>query len=285
MLYKVSGFVPATDVPDGRQPWRDRPAKKVDRFTRDRYGVRMFEWRGKLYNHPVAQIQYGLQNLSAFRKTGDVFFLNRARLQAERVISKQVVLRGAFYFPYPYNFSHGQHSGLNFRAPWYSGMAQGESLSLFSQLARLDAVPAADREEYREAAERTFPSLQLFDEANPWVVNVDDGYYWIQEYPALPPGKPDYTYNGFIFAILGLWDYHLLTGDPVAAQLFDASLTTIDKYFTSFRNPGGSAYYCRTHRIPTPNYHTIHIVLLYALHFLSGDERFKRYAELLKSDV
>jgi hypothetical protein len=71
----------------------------------------------------------------------------------------------------------------------------------------------------------------------------------------------------------------------VAAQLFDASLTTTEMYYPSLRNPGGAAFYCRTHRLPAPGYHKAHCDLLQQFYVLSGDSRFKKLADELRSDV
>ena len=46
---------------------------------------------------------------------------------------------------------------------------------------------------------------------NPWVSWIDGRrYLWIEEYPQ----QLDQTFNGFVFAIIGLHDYSQLTKDP-----------------------------------------------------------------------
>lgn len=284
--FRTSGYKIVTNLPDASQPWRKKKAPLVDLGLHDSYGVRMFKWNGIIYNHPVAQIQYALNNLASFRATGDPFYLKRCRANAERNISRRTYARGAYYYPYPFNYTHTVHTGLVFKAPWYSGMAQGEALSLFSQLASLSpALSYTDRQRYRTIAGYTFVSLLRSNNYNPWVINKDGEYYWIQEYPTRPEnGYPDYTYNGMMFAMLGIWDYYKLTSDPLAFQLWDGSLTTIDKYYPNLRNIGDASDYCRTHNIPTPTYHQHHIDLLDQLTVLSGNPRFHVYADELRSD-
>ncbi|MFE1922414.1 D-glucuronyl C5-epimerase family protein [Streptomyces asoensis] len=247
----------------------------------------MFRAHGKLYDHPVGQLQFGLANLASHRRTGDSFFLHRARAQADRVIERRHELRGAWIFPYPFDFKHQVHTGVVYKAPWYSGMSQGEALSLFSQLAGLAGVPGADRARYRAAADGAFASLLIAHEGDkrPWVVARDAQHQlWIHEYPIDAPGTSDYTYNGFMFAVLGLWDYYTLTGNLMAQQLFDGSLSTIDAYFPKLRNPGWLSHYCRTHAIPTDHYHPVHIDLLRQLSWLSGSHRFAAQSDLLIDD-
>ncbi|MET9671051.1 D-glucuronyl C5-epimerase family protein [Streptomyces sp. NPDC006475] len=263
-------------------------ATKADKDPHDASGVRMFRAHGTLHDHPVGQLQFGLANLASHRRTRDMFFLHRARAQADRVIERRHELRSAWFFPYPFDFKHQIHTGLDYKAPWYSGMAQGEALSLFSQLAGYAGVPAADRARYRAAADGAFASLLLSNEGGskrPWVVAQDEQHQlWIHEYPIDAPGTSDYTYNGFMFATLGLWDYYALSRNPMAERLFDGSLTTFDANFSQLRNPGWLSNYCRTHTIPTVHYHPVHIDLLRQLSWLSGSERFAAQSDLLIDD-
>lgn len=283
--FKTSGYTCALDVPDSMQPWRDRGAEKVDTAPHDADGVRMFDVAGKLYDHPVGQIQFGLQNITSYRQTGDVFYLNRAAAQAKRLIDRRVEARGAWYFPYPFDWTQAVHTGIAYTAPWYSGMAQGEALSLFSQLIELGAVSDEDSTSYKAAADGAFASLLRADDAKPWVVAKDDsGYLWIHEYPIDSPGMSDYTFNGFMFAALGLWDYYQLTRNPLAEQLFDGALTTVNAYFPVMRNKGWLSHYCRTHQIPSSSYHPIHINLLRQLHWLSGSVRHAYLSDVLMDD-
>ncbi|WP_167536383.1 D-glucuronyl C5-epimerase family protein [Streptomyces ficellus] len=283
--FGVRGFRCVLDVPDAMRPWRGRVAGREDAGLHDGDGVRMFRWQGRLHDHPVGQIQYGLENLAALRRTGDPFFLARARTQADRVVARRHERRGAWFFPYPFDFTHDVHTGIAYEAPWYSGMAQGEALSLFAQLAQVAEVPAADRARYRRAADGAFRSLLVGDDGAPWVVARDEaGHLWIHEYPVDPPGTSDHTYNGFMFAALGLWDYYALTRNPLAADLFDGSLTTLAANFRNMRNPGWLSHYCRAHAIPTTSYHPVHVTLLRQLSWLSGSELLAAQSDLLMDD-
>ncbi|RST09354.1 hypothetical protein E2C00_19920 [Streptomyces sp. WAC05374] len=101
------------------------------------------------YDHPVGQIQFGLGCITSYRTETDptrkALFLKRAKDQANRLITKRVQTRGAWYFPYPWDYKHAEHGGVDYKAPWYSGMARGEAISLFAQLAMLDSVTEQER--------------------------------------------------------------------------------------------------------------------------------------------
>ena len=297
--FRTSGYRVVAGLPEERRPWRDRPVPWAGvtpdgtHTYLDGDGVLMYRpgpgAAGR--EQPVAQIEFGLGCAASCRTERDParrrVFLRRARAQAERLIERRKVLRGgAWFFPYPFDFAHPTHTGISYRAPWYSGMAQGEAVSLFLQLAALDGVGARDRARYRAAADGAFASLLRGDDGKPWVVDRDrQGYLWIQEYPMDPPHVPDHTFNGMMFATFGLWDYVTATGDPRARKLYDGAVTTARHFFGELRNPGGVSYYCRTHRITSRSYHKHHIRLYRQLAWQTGDSRFARMAELLRSDA
>ncbi|WP_330344049.1 D-glucuronyl C5-epimerase family protein [Streptomyces longwoodensis] len=291
--FNTSGYQ-VVDVPETLRPWRNRPVPKGDEGAYvDAQGVRMFyndpdvfiNGDGKLYDHPVTQIQYGLGCLASYRTIGDTWFLTRAKAQAQRQIDRRVETRGAWYFPYPFNYTHNEHGGLVYTAPWYSGMAQGEAISLFIQLAQLPETTEAERTRYLAAADGAFASLLRADDAKPWVINKDaSGFFWIQEYPIDAPGTSDYTFNGMIFALFGLWDYYQQTRNELALKLWDGGLTTIAAYYPRLRNARWVSYYCNTHRIAPLTYHHHHIDLFMQLQGFSGHYGFARNMDQLLDD-
>ncbi|MFD3439655.1 D-glucuronyl C5-epimerase family protein [Streptomyces sp. NPDC058685] len=295
--FNRTGYTIATDLPDYLRPWRDRPTTwanvtpNSEHVYLDSKGVVQYRpgWNEPGYDQPVTQIQFGLGCITSYRNEQDparkALFLTRAKAQANRLIEKRVEKRGAWYFPYPFDFTHAAHSGVSYRAPWYSGMAQGEAISLFIQLSELDGLTAEERTLYRAAADGAFSSLLRADDAQPWVINKNDsGYLWIQEYPGAQPGTGDYTYNGMIFAMFGLWDYFVATGNELAAQLYDGSATTMARYFPLLRNTRWHSYYCQTHRIPAPTYHQHHINLFRQLHWQTGSPDFAHHQDVLTDD-
>lgn len=295
--FKTAGYKCVTDLPESMRPWRDRPTSwanvtpKTEHTFLDAQGVIQYRpsWTAAGYDQPVTQMQFGLGCISSYRIEKDparkALFLKRAKAQAQRLIDKRVESRGAWYFPYPFNFAHAAHSGIAYTAPWYSGMAQGEAISLFTQLSQLDGITEAERTLYKAAADGAFASMLRADDAKPWAVNKDsDGYLWIQEYPIDAPGTSDYTYNGMVFAMFGLWDYFQATGNPLAEQLYDGSLTTIRDHFPRLRNTRWYSFYCGTHRIPAPTYHQHHINLLRQLHWQTGSPTIANRHDLLIDD-
>ena len=292
-----SGYQLVTDLPEAMRPWPDRPtawgnvSPSTGAYRLNGAGEYLYYPGGGTegFDHPVGQAQFGLGCVASYRTETDparkALFLTRARAQADRLIAQHVKARDAWWFPYGFDFTHAVHSGVDYTAPWYSGMAQGEALSLFVQLSELDALTSVERAAYMAAADGTFASLQVADDGEPWVVNVNSaGYVWIQEYPGAEPGAGDYTYNGMIFAMFGLYDYAVATGDQAAADLYDACATTIARYFPLLRNIRWHSFYCQTHRIPAPTYHQHHINLFTQLHRQTGSPDFAEDVDRLVDD-
>ncbi len=107
---------------------------------------------GQLYDHPVAQAQYMVNMLSDYRLTSDRQYLDAAIVNGERLLSRATKVRGAIYFPYPFDYPL-QARGL-LRTPWYSGMAQGVALAGFVRL-----FEQTGDVKWKAAADATFASF------------------------------------------------------------------------------------------------------------------------------
>jgi hypothetical protein len=162
--------------------------------------------------------------------------------------------------------------------PWYSGMAQGMTLSLFT---RLHEVTGDSK--WSTVADQIFHSLELNRSGTqPWVTFVDaNGYLWFEEYAKNPPAR---VLNGHVFATFGMWDYARATRSAAAAALFDAAATTVAHYLPQFRRPGAPSAYALRIPVQDPKYHGIHVQLLAMLARLTGAPAFADWSEKFRED-
>lgn len=269
------------DLPQGQRPYYSGVRLPlVDTGTHDEHGVRMALLTGKLYDHPVAQAQYGINLLESYRVTGDQVYLKRAMAQAQRLIDRRVVRRDAWF--YPYRFRHAMHRGTDvYETPWYSMMAQGQAMSLFVRLAQI----VGERTHWRQAADSTFASYLLPPVGGlPWGVYVKDGLLWLEEYAHPTRVRGDQTYNGHVFSAFGLWDYWSLSRDARARQMLQGAITTARDAHHLVRTRQWRSRYCLTHRKDAGMYHSTHIIQHAVLHAITGDPTFAGIMDLFYSD-
>jgi hypothetical protein len=247
-------------------------------YPTDQDGVIIFNYKGKSYYHPVQIAQKMFRYLDSYVVTKDPAYLERSELFARKLIEISVQADNAMYLPYHFDYNLHGIAEDKMVAPWYSGMAQGQVLTVFVRLYNLTG-----KAEYRLAAERLFNSFKnLKGEHQPWTVFIDsEGYYWIEEYPWKEPTQ---ALNGFIFGIYGLYDYYLLTHSDESRQLLTASITTVQDYVSEYRNKGGISAYCLQHRWQSPSYHRIHIEQLNMLARISGNDYFWIMSDLFYDD-
>lgn len=160
------------------------------------------------------------------------------------------------------------------KAPWYSGLAQGQGISLL-----LRAYRATGCRAYYEAAQQAFAALLVpVDQGG--VIFVDDqDHVWIEEYIVDPP---THILNGAIWASWGVFDYWLATREPLALSLFNQLMVTLEhnlhRYdigFWSLYEQSGT----RLSMLASPFYHQLHIVQLRILATLTGEDIFRDYAQ------
>ncbi len=276
--YLVYPF-PLTVLPPSLYPYRCVvPTPLADTGTHDRYGVRMVLLGGRLYDHPVAQAQYGIQMLESYRKTSVMAYLDRAVLQAQRLVNRRIV-SGGWWYPYP--FPYRIHAAYDiYQPPWFSMMAQGQALTLFVRLFELTGV-----ELWKTAADQTYATFLVPAVARkPWGVHVVNGLLWLDEYPNPVAVRGDCTYNGHIFAAFGLYDYWRITQDAVCKTLVQAAFTTARDGGMLVRSRGWRSHYCVTHGLDSGSYHSTHMGQNLNLHAITGDLVFARLADLFAAD-
>lgn len=258
------------------------PRPLVDNGPHDRQGVRMYRTpSGQLREYPGGQARYGLANLNSYRLTGNVLYLTRATAQARRLLKTRVKAGQGWFYPQGYSrYRHatrGTAAELMVR-PWYGGMAQGQIVSFMVAM-----YQTTGETKYLTAARYTLNGLLRFGpRSGPWVTNVDRRkQFWIQEWP-----KPrlDDTYNGFMIASFGIYEYYRETGDSLALLLFRAAASTALDNAARFRNPGRPSVYCLLHRTINLKYHFVHVACLRRLAIYTGDDRFSRMASTFIRD-
>jgi hypothetical protein len=228
----------------------------------------------------MEQAAYGIDNLESYVLTHDSFFLSRARAQANRLIATRAAVGSAWFFPYRWDFA--VHGTELLRAPWYSAMAQGLALTLFTRLHENTKVAV-----YRTGAYASYLSMTASRSGTrPWVSFVDaSGYLWLEEYADYAPvSYSDRTVNGHLFALNGVWDYWRFTQDASVAATFDGAATTMRAYADSTRTARWVSKYCLRHGVRSVGYHYLVMSLWQTLFGLTANTHFAQVVDALTVD-
>lgn len=238
----------------------------------DGQGIPLLDYRGALgrqYN-PIAIAQFGLGNYNAYVRSKDAGRRQKFLMAADW-LKNNLIPNTAGYPVWMHNFNWEYRDTL--KAPWYSGLAQGQGISLLVR-----AYRETSRQEYLDAATL---AAQVFH------VDVKDGgvacrdenkNLWIEEYVVFPA---THILNGFLWASWGIYDYLLTTGDARMQELFEATVETLRDQLASFDTGFWSLYEqsgTRLRMIASPFYHALHIVQLEVMHKITGEPFFADFA-------
>ena len=243
----------------------------------DAAGIPMLDYHGAIglqYN-PIAVAQWGLANYNRFCETSDDARRQKT-LKAADWLTANLEQNAHGLWVWNHHFDWDYRDTL--KAPWYSGLAQGQGVSLL-----LRAHAHSENEKYRHAGEKAFVALTrpmaeggvLFED----VSENNKKNLWIEEYLVDPP---THILNGFIWALWGVFDYWRVRRDASAKAIFDRGVETLVHNLARFDTGYWSLYEqsgTRMKMLASPFYHRLHIVQLRVMSRLAGDARFAAVAD------
>jgi heparosan-N-sulfate-glucuronate 5-epimerase len=243
----------------------------------DSAGIPLLNYRGRIglqYN-PIAVAQWGLGNYNLFCRSGNE--CHKGKLLAASDWLCGHLERNSFGLAvWNHHFDWEYRSTL--KSPWYSGLAQGQAISL---LVRAHRETGAAK--YQEAADRAFASFVNSVSEGGVTFTDEQGSIWFEEYIVSPP---THILNGFIWATWGVYDYFLATRSDTAKNLFNWSVRTLRSNLSRYDLGFWSLYELSGTTIPmvaSPFYHRLHIVQLRVMHLLTGERVFAEVADKWES--
>ena len=230
----------------------------------DSEGIPLLDYHGRIglqYN-PIAIAQWGLGNYNKARFSGDEVSLCKFLKASDWLIANlQQNSHGVWVWNHHFDWEYRN----SLKAPWYSGLAQGQGISLLVRAYRETGCS-----KYREAAERAFVSL-LKPTNEGGVTFRDDSGVWFEEYIVRPP---THILNGFIWAIWGVYDFFLSTRSDAARTLYEEAVQTLVRNLGRYDLGFWSRYEQSETFLPmiaSAFYHRLHIVQLRVMHRLTGE--------------
>jgi len=216
----------------------------------DENGIPLFnpvslKLKGNQSYHPIVIVQYGLANYNLWVENNKdecrEDFLNCARWLCENYTYNKEFDLAIYYYDFDLK-------NPAIKAPWYSGMAQGQVLSLFSR-----AYTETKDEKYINIGKKIVNSFNTTIERNGCASYLDN-YLFIQEIASNPKL---YILNGALYAIIGLVEFRdvssfntvkfddFIRGLEGLLPRFDLGFWT--KYSLGMRFNLSDAYYQKVH--------------------------------------
>ena len=243
----------------------------------DASGIPMLNYHGAIgvQNNPIAIAQWGLGNYNLFRRSEQEQYRSRFVRAAEWLCSQLQPNRHGVP-AWSHNFDWEYRETL--RAPWYSGLAQGQGISLLVR-----ASAETGQEKFLRAAVQAFECFRTNIDAGGVAFTDPQGNLWFEEYIV---SKPTHILNGFIWAAWGVYDYFLATGSREAVNLFVSAVDTLRKNLDRYDLGFWSLYEQSGTRLPmiaSPFYHRLHITQLRVMHRITAEAAFAQYADRWES--
>jgi heparosan-N-sulfate-glucuronate 5-epimerase len=239
----------------------------------DADGIPMLDYHGVIglqYN-PIAIAQWGLANYNLFCQTGEDARWQKTLKAADWLVENlEQNPHGLWVWNHHFNWDYRDM----LKAPWYSGLAQGQGVSLL-----LRACTHTEAEKYQRAAEKAFVALKRPIAEGGVLFEDEEKHLWIEEYLVNPP---THILNGFMWALWGVFDFWLACADASAKGIFDRGVETLIHNVKRFDTGYWSLYEqsgTRLKMLASPFYHQLHILQLRVMAKLAGDARFAVVAE------
>lgn len=244
-------------------------------------GIPLVLQNGKFHYDPVSIMQYGLQQYSFYKYDKDETHVQNIKTVADWLVDNQDKKSGKWL--YNFQFAVGGTSST-LAAGWSSSMGQGQGISLLAR-----AYLLTGNESYLNAAKLALEPLKL-SVAEGGLHETIGGYNFYTEYPTSPP---DYTLNGYMFTLFGIYDLSIVTNDTDAAKMFNDGITLLCQVLPYYDLPDKkiSAYNLSylTESMDKAHtskfYHKVHIIQLNALYSVTGNKTLYDYMQKWKSYI
>ena len=202
---------------------------------------------GLRYN-VITIAQYGLYCFQLYDSTKNDLYRTRALVCAEWLVKNISVYRDelkAWVYDFDLDF-------YGLKAPWISAMAQGEGISLL-----LRAFSVDNNLIYLKTTQEAIKPFQRDTHQGGVVDFLNDGSLFFEEYPTQPAS---HVLNGFVFALLGVYDYARYYEEPWAHQLVEKGIKSLENNWRAWDTGYWTLYDLHpTHRLASHMYHTLHI--------------------------
>lgn len=260
-----------------------------NRIYKDANGIPMVQYYGKHEYNPVTTAQWALAAHGRYVRSKKESDLKEFISLSDGLLNMQGS-DGAFR--YQFTFKKPELDTV-FKPGWTSAMSQGQALSVFSR-----AYSLTGNTKYLIAGQLSLNYLMTPKQKGGVLTDLSDisvnykNYLFFEEYVT---EKDNYTLNGFMFTLFGLYDWSQLQtdrqyGQVIASESFRKGIQSLKLLLRKY-DIGGFSTYDLSHltmkKPPhiVPLYHSVHIYQLHALWTITHDQYLKNYSNKWTSYV
>ena len=233
----------------------------------DQAGLPMFGFGENALYHQIYIIQYGLilhdKIIDGVNVEENKVLLGRCVAWLEE---NQEELEGCAVWR-----NHFNNNRYALASGWISGMYQGQIISLLLRYGQL----THQEQKYTALCESCFQSFFIPFERGGFQRKDTENNLWFEEYPS---PEPSFVLNGFIYALLGIYDLFRTSGNEKVQALFNDGIQTIERSLHKYDSGYWSVYDQLKKELATKYYHkNIHIPLLDILYHITQKPIFLHY--------
>ncbi|MBT2756348.1 D-glucuronyl C5-epimerase family protein [Mesobacillus foraminis] len=235
----------------------------------DKTGIPQTKYSFGTFYNPSTISQYGLQHYSLFLINQDKQSKDKFLKVANWLVDNQDG-SGGWAYQFDHHFFPGRLDKL--KAPWYSAIGMGMALSVLSRAFYL----TKDRK-YTACALNGLSIFKTPVNSNGILARFENKYDYYEECPTEPAS---FILNGFMFSLIGLYDFYKTTNNNDALRLYRSGIVSLKRMLPLY-DLGNRTAYDLTHYTTDggyPNvakwgYHVTHIHLLAAINSVEKDKK------------
>lgn len=189
------------------------------------------------------------------------YFVNNASYRDDFVV---------WEYTFPWEF-------YNMNPPWISGMAQGLAVEVLGH-----AYDLTGKQIYKEIADKALRAFLVPIEEGGVTIDTGNGR-WYEEYADIG-GKNPRVLNGMIYALQGIYNFWLITGNEEAKMIFDKGVIALKQNLPIY-DAWGWSYYDALGNVASDEYHRIHVEQMKWLYEVTRNPMFADYAADWENDL
>lgn len=239
----------------------------------DSYDIPLLDYHGAIgirYN-PWSIGHYALASFQKYLQTKNkMYFEHFLKCAQWFVDNAELRKNGSAVWSYEYSLV------TIHTTPWISALAQAHAISVL-----LTAFLLTGNQRFRDAAKKAFVPFTMPIECGGVLTIDSQGDLFFEEDSSL---LVPHVLNGFLFAMLGIYDYATVMKDDNAWALWKSGLKTLRRYLYYYDTGYFSLYNLHEpmngilKNASSMFYHFVHIQQLWTLFFLTDEVLFKDFA-------